>query len=54
MNRKYFHSSIHELETLSEKPKKTMVLNVAVTRAKEVVYVVGNRKLWREAAYLLN
>ena len=31
------------------------ILNVAVTRAKEVVYVVGNRKLWREAgvfAYL--
>jgi superfamily I DNA/RNA helicase len=25
------------------------LLNVAVTRAKEVVYVVGNRKLWREA-----
>jgi hypothetical protein len=25
------------------------ILNVAVTRAKEVVYVVGNRKLWREA-----
>jgi superfamily I DNA and/or RNA helicase len=25
------------------------VLNVAVTRAKEVIYVVGNRKLWREA-----
>ena len=25
------------------------LLNVAVTRAKEVVYVVGNRQLWREA-----
>ncbi len=25
------------------------ILNVAVTRAKEVVYVVGNRKWWREA-----
>jgi hypothetical protein len=25
------------------------ILNVAVTRAKEVVYVIGNRKLWREA-----
>jgi superfamily I DNA and/or RNA helicase len=25
------------------------ILNVAVTRAKDVVYVVGNRKLWREA-----
>lgn len=25
------------------------LLNVAITRAKEVVYVVGNRKLWREA-----
>jgi hypothetical protein len=25
------------------------LLNVAVTRAKEVVYVVGNRNLWREA-----
>jgi hypothetical protein len=25
------------------------ILNVAVTRAKEVIYVVGNRKLWREA-----
>jgi len=25
------------------------LLNVAVTRAKEVIYVVGNRKLWREA-----
>ena len=25
------------------------LLNVAVTRPKEVVYVVGNRKLWREA-----
>lgn len=25
------------------------ILNVAVTRAKEVVYVVGNRKLWRQA-----
>jgi hypothetical protein len=25
------------------------LLNVAVTRAKEVMYVVGNRRLWREA-----
>lgn len=25
------------------------LLNVAVTRAKEVIYVVGNRQLWREA-----
>lgn len=25
------------------------ILNVAVTRAKEVVYVIGNRKLWCEA-----
>ena len=25
------------------------ILNVAVTRAKEVVYVIGNRNLWREA-----
>jgi hypothetical protein len=25
------------------------LLNVAVTRAKEAVYVIGNRKLWREA-----
>ncbi|HEV3437457.1 MAG TPA: AAA domain-containing protein [Gemmata sp.] len=25
------------------------LLNVAVTRAKEVLYVVGNRHLWREA-----
>jgi len=25
------------------------ILNVAVTRAKDVVYVIGNRKLWREA-----
>ena len=25
------------------------LLNVAVTRAKEVIYVVGNRSLWREA-----
>lgn len=29
--------------------KRPNILNVAVTRAKEVVYVVGNRKLWREA-----
>jgi superfamily I DNA and/or RNA helicase len=25
------------------------LLNVAVTRAKEVIYVVGNRQLWRQA-----
>lgn len=25
------------------------ILNVAITCAKEVVYVIGNRKLWREA-----
>jgi hypothetical protein len=25
------------------------LLNVAVTRAKEVTYIVGNRQLWREA-----
>jgi len=25
------------------------ILNVAVTRAKEAIYVVGNRDLWREA-----
>jgi superfamily I DNA and/or RNA helicase len=25
------------------------LLNVAVTRAKEVLYVVGNRPLWRES-----
>lgn len=25
------------------------LLNVAVTRAKEVIYVVGNRRLWRDA-----
>ena len=25
------------------------ILNVAVTRAKEVIYVVGNKKLWKEA-----
>ena len=25
------------------------LLNVAVTRAKETIYVVGNRRLWREA-----
>ena len=25
------------------------LLNVAVTRAKEAIYVVGNRQLWREA-----
>ena len=25
------------------------LLNVAVTRAKEVIYVIGNRQLWREA-----
>jgi hypothetical protein len=28
---------------------KPNLLNVAVTRAKEVLYVVGNRRLWREA-----
>lgn len=27
------------------------LLNVAVTRAKEVIYVVGNRRLWREAGF---
>jgi len=27
------------------------LLNVAVTRAKEAVYIVGNRRLWREAGY---
>lgn len=27
------------------------LLNVASTRAKEVIYVVGNRKLWREAGH---
>lgn len=25
------------------------LLNVAVSRAKEVIYVVGNQRLWREA-----
>jgi superfamily I DNA and/or RNA helicase len=25
------------------------LLNVAVTRAKEAIYVIGNRQLWREA-----
>jgi superfamily I DNA/RNA helicase len=25
------------------------LLNVAVTRAKETIYVIGNRELWREA-----
>jgi superfamily I DNA and/or RNA helicase len=25
------------------------LLNVAVSRAKEALYVVGNRRLWREA-----
>ncbi|MCG8366804.1 MAG: AAA domain-containing protein [Pseudanabaenales cyanobacterium] len=25
------------------------LLNVTVTRAKEVIYVIGNRQLWREA-----
>ena len=34
------------LEVGSGRPN---ILNVAITRAKEVVYVVGNRKLWREA-----
>ncbi len=29
--------------------KKPNLLNVAVTRAKEVFYVIGNKKLWREA-----
>lgn len=28
---------------------KPNILNVAVTRAKEVIYVVGNRDLWRDA-----
>jgi ATP-dependent exoDNAse (exonuclease V) alpha subunit len=27
------------------------LLNVAVTRAKEVLYVIGNRNLWREAGH---
>lgn len=27
------------------------LLNVAVTRAKEVIFVVGNRQLWREAGF---
>ena len=27
------------------------LLNVAVTRAKEALYVVGNRRLWREAGF---
>jgi superfamily I DNA/RNA helicase len=27
------------------------LLNVAITRAKEVIYVIGNRQLWREAGY---
>lgn len=27
------------------------LLNVAVTRAKEVLYVIGNRGLWREAGH---
>jgi hypothetical protein len=27
------------------------LLNVAVTRAQEVIYVVGNRQLWREAGF---
>jgi hypothetical protein len=27
------------------------ILNVAVTRAKEVIYVIGNRRLWREAGF---
>jgi AAA domain len=27
------------------------LLNVAVTRAKEAIYVVGNRQLWREAGF---
>ena len=25
------------------------LLNVAITRAKEVIYVVGNKSLWKEA-----
>jgi hypothetical protein len=29
--------------------RRPNLLNVAVTRAKEVIYVVGNRQLWREA-----
>jgi hypothetical protein len=29
------------------------LLNVAVTRAKEVLYVIGNRQLWREAGLFL-
>jgi len=27
------------------------LLNVAITRAKEVVYVIGNKTLWKEAGY---
>jgi hypothetical protein len=29
--------------------RRPNILNVGITRAKEVVYVIGNRKLWREA-----
>ena len=29
--------------------RRPNLLNVAVTRAKEAIYVVGNRQLWREA-----
>ena len=29
--------------------KEPNLLNVAVTRAKEAVYVIGNRSLWRSA-----
>ena len=29
--------------------RRPNILNVIITRAKEVVYIVGNRKLWREA-----
>lgn len=31
--------------------RRPNLLNVAVTRAKEAIYVVGNRKLWREAGF---
>jgi superfamily I DNA and/or RNA helicase len=31
--------------------RRPNLLNVAVTRAKEAVYVIGNRQLWREAGF---